>query len=92
LKFAKHPSAKIPFTKKTGMRRSQIKWIRENLRNGGTVWIIAEVTPHIYIIEGKHADEINGATHEDINAMASHILYKKAPQTAAKILKEILNE
>lgn len=92
LKFAKHPTARIPFTKKSGMRRSQIKWIRENLRNGGVVWIIAEVTPYIYVIEGKHADEINGTTHEEISEMASHILYKKAPETAAQILDMILKE
>lgn len=92
LKFAKHPGALIPFTKKTGMRRSQIKWIRENLRNGGVVWIIAEVTPHIYVIEGKHANEINGATHEEITAMSSHILYKKAPKVAAEVLNELLKE
>ena len=92
LKFAKHPDARIPFTKKHGMRRSQIKWIRENLRQGGVVWIIAEVTPHIYILDGHHADKINGATHEQINDLAEHIIYKKAPETAAKILAKLLKE
>ena len=92
LKFAKHAGARIPFTKKHGMRRSQIKWIRENLRQGGVVWIIAEVTPSIFVIGGHRVKDINGATMEELVEMADHILYKKAPKVAAEVLNKILLE
>jgi len=92
LKFAKHPGARIPFTKKTGMRRSQIKWIKENLREGGIVWIIAEITPDIHIIGGHRVNDINGATEEEIVEMSEAVIHKSNPQYAAKVLHRILLE
>lgn len=90
LKCAKHPGARIPFTKKHGMRRSQIKWIRENVRNGGTCWIIAEVSPKVYIIEGKYANQINGHPEEDLEAIAYVVISRKNNKRAAKVLNAIL--
>lgn len=92
LKFAKHPGAHIPFTKKSGMRRSQIKWIKENLRNGGTVWIIAEITPEILVIPGKFAGDINGTPEKEVRKLAIGILHKKNPRYAAEFLRKLLVE
>jgi hypothetical protein len=90
LKFSENPNSQYPFKDKKGMRRSQIKWIRENIRSGGTVWIIAEVTPHIYIIPGKFAGDINGATHKQLMEMAYDVVIKNEPEMAAEILARIL--
>ena len=90
LKFAKSPSARIPFTKKHGMRRSQIQWIKENLREGGVVWILAEVTPDIYIISGKNAKLINGHTREEIASIAVDVIHKNKSERAASILGNLL--
>ena len=90
LKFSKQSNAKIPFTENYGMRRSQIKWIRESIRYGGVVWIIAEVTPLIYIIPGTRAGDINGATHLKLAQMEEAVILKREPELAAGILDEIL--
>ena len=90
LKFAKRAGAHIPFTKQHGMRRSQIKWIRENIREGGVVWIIAEVTPHVHIIHGSCANKINGATEKELFHMAQVTAHRKKHKEAALILYKIL--
>lgn len=77
LKWAQRHNARVPFTDDHGMRRSQVRWIKENLKNGGTVWIIAEATPDIFIIEGKHAGEINYATREGLFIMAEKVLQSR---------------
>jgi len=89
LKFSHTPESPIPFTSKSGMRRSQKVWIRENLRAGGTVWIIAEVTPHIYIFEGHLADQINGASQDKLSSMSRETIFKDAPEEAAQILHQL---
>lgn len=90
LKCAKHPGAPIPFTKKTGMRRSQLKWIRENVRNGGTVWVIAEVSPHVHIIPGEKADQINGASAQKLFGLAEITVSRRKNQRAAEVFHRIL--
>ena len=90
LKCAKHPHARIPFTKKTGMRRSQIKWIKENVRNGGTVWIIAEIGKKVYIVAGMNVDYINGHTEDEIAAISVAVMTRGKNKQAAKILNRIL--
>jgi len=90
LKFSESPTSQHPFKDKKGMRRSQVIWIRENLRSGGVVWIIAEVSPHIYIIPGKYAGQINGATHKELMTMSYDVVTKQEPEMAADIFDRIL--
>lgn len=89
LKFSCTPEATMPFTPEHGMRRSQIRWIKENIQNGGTVFIIAEVTPHIYIFRGHVADQINGANHAKLEGLAIDTIFKEDPQEAAEILHKL---
>ena len=90
LKVAKHPGARIPFTKKHGMRRSQITWARENIRNGGNHWILAEIGKKVYIVAGKNAKFINGYTEENIAAISVAVMTRGKNKQAAKVLHEIL--
>jgi hypothetical protein len=92
LKFSRSPSAFTPFTASTGMRKSQIKWIRENVRQGGVSWIIAEVTPSIFIIGGHLVDQINGASQEKLHSLAEEIIHKDDPERAARVLHRLLME
>lgn len=93
LKFARHPDREIPFSKVSGMRRSQIIWIRENMRSGGVVWIIAEVTPEIFIIGGQYAGIINGSTIDQLHEMAEKVLQsKRNAEYAAKFFHKLLLE
>ena len=47
---------KVPFpNEEKGLHKSQLRWIRDNLKHGGIVWIIAEVPGAIYLLHGKHA-------------------------------------
>ena len=92
LKCARRSDDRIPFTKKRGMRRSQIKWIRENIRNGGTVWIIAEVFPDVFIIEGQYVDQINGKTRTQLHAISHRVIKRGRNKEAAAILHEVLTK
>ncbi len=89
LKFSHTPESSIPFTPKAGMRKSQIRWIKENIQNGGTVFIIAEVTPHIYLFDGHVADQINGASQDKLEGLAIDTLYRDDPERAALILHRL---
>lgn len=92
LKFARRPEDAVPFTSKRGMRKSQIMWTRDNMRNGGVVWIIAEVTPHIFIIGGHLVKEINGADQAKLHGLAEEVIYRDNPEQAARILHKLLLE
>ena len=47
---------KVPFpNEEKGLHKSQLRWIKDNLKHGGIVWIIAEVPGVIYLLHGKHA-------------------------------------
>jgi hypothetical protein len=90
LKFARDPKAKIPFSNKHGIRKSQRIWIRDNIRNGGIVWIIAEVTPAILCIPGECAALINGSSAADLVEMATLVCTKEFPEGAAAVFNTIL--
>lgn len=90
LKSAKDPHAHHPFTKKHGMRRSQLKWIPREVKAGGTVWILAEVGKKVYIISGLNVKYINNQTEEAIAAISVSVLTRGKNRQAAKILDQIL--
>ena len=82
---------KVPFTdSKKGLRDSQRKWISNNLKYGGTVWIIAETIPDIYVIHGSEANQFNGSTHENLQKISVAILNRQDPEGSAFKLVNIL--
>ena len=93
LKCAKDPNASIPFPKKAGrggLRRSQKLWIKDNVGCGGTVWIVAEVTPYIYFIPGMRFADFNGSTVAQLRETASLILNRDNLKGAAVMLSHLL--
>ena len=82
---------KVPFpNEEKGLHKSQLRWIKDNLKHGGIVWIIAEVPGVIYLLHGKHAKWFNGATHDQLIEMAWSVLNRDNPRTAAKTLNAAL--
>jgi hypothetical protein len=83
--------AKVPFPdEEKGLHKSQLRWINENLKYGGIVWIIAETPGAIYIIHGKDADVFNGATHEELIEMAWQIMHRTETKQAVTMLDAAL--
>lgn len=83
--------AKVPFPdEEKGLHRSQLTWIRNNVSEGGIVWIIAETPGAIYIIHGKDAAKFNGADHLDLIAMAWNTMNRDNPAHAVGILDSAL--
>jgi hypothetical protein len=88
---ANHRPAVVPFPdEEKGLHVSQLKWIRNNVEEGGVVWIIAETPGAIYIIHGKDAEYFNGATHDTLIEMSWQIIHRTAPKESAKILNTAL--
>ena len=88
---ANHRPANVPFpdTEK-GLHTSQLKWIRENVEQGGICWIIAECPGIIYIIHGKDAAKFNGADHEELADYAWQVMSRDDPKGAVAILEAAL--
>jgi len=82
---------KVPFTdEKKGLRDSQRRWIKNSLKYWGTVWIIAEAVPDIFVIHGSEADEFNGSTRENLHKISVVVLNRDHPEKAAEELERIL--
>ena len=83
--------ANVPFpNEEKGLHKSQLRWIRDNVKEGGIVWIIAETPGVIYIIHGKDAEKFNGATHDDLIDMAWNSISRDNPKGAVAILEAAL--
>ena len=83
--------AKIPFpNEEKGLRTAQKRWIRDTVKAGGIVWIVAEVPGVIYIIHGKDAEKFNGATHEDLIEMSWGHITRDDPKGAASVMDAAL--
>lgn len=54
---------KLPM-KKSGVRDSQIGWIKAEIDAGGIVWIIVEFKSKVYIVSGLHVEIINSLDEE----------------------------
>ena len=82
---------RVPFpNEEKGLHTSQLRWIRDNVKEGGIVWIIAETPGIIYIIHGKEAAKFNGATHEDLVELAWNMIHRDNPKGAATTLDAAL--
>lgn len=80
-------SLRVPFPdEEKGLHKSQLRWIKANVAEGGIVWIIAETPGVIYIVHGKDAANFNGATHEDLIEMAWETMSRSDPKQAARLL------
>ncbi len=86
-----HGRTKPPFKgDDDGLHKSQRIWIRECVRNGGTVWIFAEIKDQVFIIPGSQVARINGNSLVWLEEISVAILDIKDPRGAAHILKELL--
>lgn len=82
---------RVPFPdEEKGLHKSQLRWIKANVNEGGIVWIIAETPGVIYIVHGKDAAKFNGATHEDLIEMAWETISRNDPKGAASLLDTAL--
>ena len=88
LKYSKNKD--IPFPGKPGLRKTQLRWIKNRVRYQGYVFIIAEAPPDIYVIPGIAAEEFNGADREKLTKISCGILNRDDPQDAHYQLHNIL--
>lgn len=84
LKFARRFRALVPFkNEEDGLHKSQLIWIRDNLRCDGKVFIVAEITPEVLVIPGTSASAFNGSTLPQLRELAIHRLSREKPEEAA---------
>lgn len=80
-------SMRVPFpNEEKGLHKTQLRWIKNNVAEGGIVWIIAETPGVIYIVHGKDAAKFNGSSHEDLIEMAWETMSRDDPKQAARLL------
>lgn len=95
LKYARHVDPPFP-DEDTGLHRSQITWIRQQIKNKGQVWIVAEIANKnidiILCIDGAYAALFNGASLDRLIEAASFKLYRKDPRTAVHKLEAMFRE
>jgi len=78
---------RVPFpNEEKGLHKTQLRWIKNNVKEGGIIWIIAETPGVIYIVHGKDAEKFNGASHEDLIEMAWETMSRDDPKQAARLL------
>lgn len=72
LKDAKRPGAKYPFSGQSGLRRSQITWIRDELAAGGRVALALQCGNRVYLLRADlYYDELHRLTEEGVSSVAS---------------------
>ena len=83
--------AKVPFPNQAqGLHRTQLAWIRNNLKYWGNVWVIAESGPDIWVIHGSEAEEFNGATIEELQKISVGNLDREDPEKSHYVLHNLL--
>lgn len=53
-------------TENEGLHKSQRIWIRNEIRHGGIVFIVAEVPPLVFFLDGDYYNKFNGSTATDL--------------------------
>jgi len=73
LKDAKRPGAKHPFKGESGLRKSQITWINEELAaNGDRIFLALQCGDRVYLLEAElYYDELHRMTEDDIKRVAT---------------------
>lgn len=54
-----------------GLRDSQVDWITRRSEHGGRVWIFAQVSDHLLLVGGEHAERFNLMTLSQLVCAAS---------------------
>lgn len=71
LKDAKHPGSKYPFRWTSGLRRSQVTWIRSEIEAEGNVILALQCGDWVYLLKADaYYDELHRMTEEDISRVA----------------------
>lgn len=93
LKDARSKTAKVPFPNEdVGLHKSQIRWIKDRLKAGGNVWVVARVGKSILFIPGKHYLAFNGATLSRLKFLSKLEIDMNNPAPTLKKLKQILEK
>lgn len=83
----KNPTVPFPDTKK-GLHDSQLRWIREEVFFGGTVWVCARVGKLVFWVPGKSAPVFNGADMRRLTLIAYYVHDDKPNVTKLKRMLE----
>ena len=84
LKDAKRPGAKYPFSRESGLRRSQTTWMGEELAADGDerLFLALQCGDRVYLLKAAlYYDELHRMTEEDINRVAT-VKWKKGKKRA----------
>jgi hypothetical protein len=80
LKDSRTPNAEIPFkTEDDGLHTTQLDWIRDEVRMGGTVWIVARAGTLVYWVPGRLAPRFNG--NPNLRRISSWVLNGRTIRT-----------
>lgn len=91
LKEADHPNSPIPFPNdKKGLRKTQKRWISDNVALGGIVWIVARVGHEILWIHGTYALSFNGSTIQRLRSWATLIIDTTDPAANYRKIRRLL--
>lgn len=60
-----------------GLRPSQVEWLNEHCRCGGTAWIVAQLGSSVFVVHGHYAPLFNGLMLSDLEVLASLIFNLK---------------
>lgn len=92
----KYGTGHVPFpNEEKGLHKTQLRWFKKSVREGGNCWIIAEVDsrelgPSIYVIHGSEYEQFNGATRNELFHMSVAVVYREKPAIAPEILHNLL--
>lgn len=50
----------------SGLRPDQVLWIRQRVKHGGNVYIVAKTPDQVFWIPGKHCQEFNNMTLSEL--------------------------
>lgn len=64
------PPRSAPFTRYRGLEEEQVDWIERRVRNGGRVFIMAQIADALYLIRGNCASSFNQLRLDEIEACA----------------------
>lgn len=89
LKHSSSVTSPFPDEKK-GLHQSQLRWMKDEVAQGGTVWIFAQVRNLVYCIPGDLAPQFNGADADGLAGLATVTLPRDNPARAAELVRLIL--
>jgi hypothetical protein len=93
LKDAKRPGAKYPFKGESGLRKSQITWIRDEDEAGGQVLLALQCGDRVYLLKAElYYDELHRMTEEQIKRVATVEWCKERQQGKKYASKDAITE